>query len=332
MEIDQNKPLEIVIKKSKLESSANILKIIFRSVLILALMLAIGGIMSEQDIFKQKYSTKYVDWNGSVIAKKTDLPDIAIIPIYGMIAGERMAVFDSIPSETILQMLDNAEKDENIKAIILKIDTPGGTVFDSGKIAEKIKLIRENKKIFALLESSATSGGYMIAVNCDKIFAYPETITGSIGVIMEFPNAKDLMDKSGVKMIAITSGNMKTMGSPFENFEDEEKNIFQSIVDETYANFINMVAEERKIPLENMQKLADGRIFSGRQALQHGLIDSIKHTEDLQQELQQNNLTEYNLKSFYLDQSPFDSFTKPLGKLMRSFNINNETSAIMYYK
>lgn len=333
MEIDTQKPIVIEIKKSRIEKLANAVKIVFKGLITIFIITIIAGAFSQKDFTTTSFQIKFIDWDGNAVAKKDVQQNIAFIPIYGIIASERNNLFDITPSESILQMLDAAEKDESVKIIVLNIDSPGGTVFDSDKIALKIKEVKKSKKVYALLESMATSGGYFIASACDKIFAYEETITGSIGVVMEFPNAKKLMDKAGVEIVSITSGNMKTMGSPFEELTDEQRDVFTVLVNDAYDKFVNYVSEGRSIEKEKIINLADGRIFSGSQALSLNLIDGARGVEDLKSEIKSQKIDEYNILKFYVPVSAFEKVFGPVSQTINNlFKDKKMNATIMFYK
>jgi protease-4 len=188
---------------------------------------------------------------------------IGIVSIRGVISSSQEAT----------EQIDEFGKDNSIKALVLRIDSPGGGVAAAQEIYAAVKRIKKNKIVVASLGSVAASGGYMIACAADKIVANPGTITGSISAIMYFANAEDLLKKIGLKPSVIKSGKYKDIGSPTRGMSDEEKQILQGLVDDIYFQFIDLVAQDRKIPHEEVKILADGRVFSGRQALLHKLID-----------------------------------------------------------
>ncbi len=188
---------------------------------------------------------------------------VGVVSIRGVISS----------SQETVEQIDKFGKDNNIKAVVVRIDSPGGGVAASQEIYAAVKRIKKNKIVVASLGSVAASGGYMVACAADKIVANPGTVTGSISAIMHFANAEDLLKKIGLKSSVIKSGKYKDIGSPAREMSDEEKQILQALVDDIYFQFIDVVAQDRKIPHEEVKKLADGRIFTGRQALLHKLID-----------------------------------------------------------
>lgn len=198
--------------------------------------------------------------------------------------GERVAlirvegpIFDS--KDTIDELKGHL-KDPSIKAIILRIDSPGGAVAPSQEIYEEVRKAVTKKKIVVSMGSVAASGGYYIASPATRIVANPGTLTGSIGVIMEIPNFAGLMNKLGIKSEVVKSGRHKDIASVFRGIKKEDREILQNVLDNVHDQFILAVAEGRKMLLEDVRKIADGRIFTGEQALKVGLIDEIGNLED----------------------------------------------------
>ena len=171
-------------------------------------------------------------------------------------------------------------KDPAIKAIVLRVDSPGGAVAPSQEIYEEVKKAVSKKKVVVSMGSLAASGGYYVSSPASRIIANPGTLTGSIGVIMEIPNIEGLMNKVGVKTEVIKSGKHKDIASVFRGVGKEEKEILQGVLDDVHEQFIISVAEGRKIPPEKVRTLADGRIFTGRQARDAGLVDELGNLDD----------------------------------------------------
>lgn len=178
-------------------------------------------------------------------------------------------------SKEIVEQLDNFGKDEGIKAVVLRIDSPGGGVASSQEIYGAVLELKKTKKVVVSMGSLAASGGYLIACGADKIVANPGTITGSISAIMHFANVEELFKKIGVKGQVVKSGKYKDIGSPLREMTDEEKILIQGLVDDIYDQFLDVVVQNRKIPKEELKKLADGRVFSGRQAKHLKLVDEL---------------------------------------------------------
>ncbi len=196
---------------------------------------------------------------------------IALINIEGVITDSR----------DIIKQITKYKDDSSIKGIVLSINSPGGGVAPSQEIYKEIlKLHDKNKKVVTAMGSLAASGGYYIACASDKIVANPGTITGSIGVIMTFSNIEELMKKVGFKTEVIKSGKYKDTGSPVRSMTDEEREILQEVIDDVYDQFIEAVAKGRNMESDRVKKLADGRIFSGRQAKEVGLVDELGNLQD----------------------------------------------------
>jgi protease-4 len=195
---------------------------------------------------------------------------VGVIPIEGII-GDSGEIIDQI----------NEFADSNgIRAVVLRIDTPGGSVAPSQEIYQAVRELRKKKKVVVSMGSVAASGGYLIAVAADRIVANPGTITGSISAVMHYANVEELLKKVGIRSSAIKSGKFKDIGSPVREMTAEERSLIQGIVDDIYDQFVRTVSENRKIPLSKIVRLADGRVFTGRQAKELGLIDDLGGLQD----------------------------------------------------
>ena len=181
-----------------------------------------------------------------------------------------------VTSEHVVDELNEYADDDSIKAIIIRIDTPGGGVVVSQDIYNAVKNAKkEGKIIVASMGTVAASGGYYVAAAADKIVASPGTLTGSIGVKMEFANVEKLLEKIGVKGMVVKSGEYKDVGSPFREMTEPERKLLQGVIDDVQSQFVEAVAEGRKLKIEEVRAIADGRIFTGRQALQLRLVDQL---------------------------------------------------------
>ncbi|MCF8011283.1 MAG: signal peptide peptidase SppA [Clostridiales bacterium] len=205
--------------------------------------------------------------------------DIAVINITGMITtgGSSAGIWSSTTagSGDINQQLRDAADNTNLKAVVLRLNSPGGTVAGTQAIAMEVKRLRNSgKKVVASMGDVAASGAYWIAACCDKIVANPSALTGSIGVIMQLDNLEGLYDKLGIEQHTFKEGKYKDMGSPTRKMTQEEKEIFQEMLNEHYQQFIDAVAEGRHMDRENVKKLATGRVFTGTQAVSNGLVDN----------------------------------------------------------
>ena len=200
---------------------------------------------------------------------------IALVEITGEISD----------SSEIVRQLSKYRRDDDIKAVLLRIDTPGGAVAPSQEIYDEVLRVREKKKVYVSMASLAASGGYYIAVAADRVYANPGTLTGSIGVIMAFGNARKLMDKIGLEPMVVKSGKFKDVGSPTRAMTTDERAYLQSVVDDVHQQFIEVVAKGREMTPEEAGKLADGRVFSGRQALKLKMVDEMGGLEDVIKQL-----------------------------------------------
>jgi protease-4 len=209
-------------------------------------------------------------------------PAVAVIDINGEIVsgssgtiglGSSYAV-----SGDIIPLVRQAAADSEVKAILLRIDSPGGSVVASDEIYHALKGC--SKPIVVSMGELDASGGFYISMAAQYLVANPNTLTGSIGVISEFPEASQLMKNLGVTVAVIKSGAVKDMGSMYRPMTDDEKAIWQQVIDETYASFVKIVADGRHLSLDQVYALADGRVFTGRQALALGLVDALGYEED----------------------------------------------------
>ena len=183
----------------------------------------------------------------------------------------------------IREELKKAEEDRHVRAVILRINSPGGTVTASDIVYREIETFKQRSRlpVVAVLMDLAASGGYYVALAADTIVAHPTTVTGSIGTIMISVNAQGLLQKIGVATTAIKSGELKDMGSPFRPLTAEERAIFQSVIDDLQRQFLAKVIEHRKLSPEVARKLADGRVYTADQALAHGLVDRVGYMSDV---------------------------------------------------
>lgn len=197
---------------------------------------------------------------------------IALIRVEGVILDAQQTVGD----------LKKFGDSPSVKAIVLRIDSPGGGVVPSQEIHDAVMRVRnkQNKAVVASMGTVAASGGYYIAAATDRIIANPGTLTGSIGVIMELANLEGLLKKIGVENVVVKSGRHKDIGSPFRKMSDEDRRILQSVMDDVHTQFIEAVAEGRSLDVSDVQPLADGRIFTGRQAKDIKLVDELGDLDD----------------------------------------------------
>lgn len=190
---------------------------------------------------------------------------VGIVKISGFIADAEEAV----------AALSSFENDDEVKAVVVRVVSPGGVIAPSQEIHDAVKRLAEKKPVVASFGAVAASGGYYLAAPATKIVADSGSITGSIGVIMQFSDYEVLLDKIGMRSRALKSGQFKDAGSPFREMTEADRVVMQGVVDDLFAQFVDAVAQGRKMPREKVLALADGRIYSGRQAQKAGLVDEL---------------------------------------------------------
>jgi protease-4 len=185
-----------------------------------------------------------------------------------------------LDSKDVINQIKRFRANDSVKAIVLRVDSSGGPVGPSQEIYREIQKTVGTKKIVASMGSMAASGGYYIAAAADGIMANPGTVTGSIGVISIYTNFEELLEKIGLTTTVIKSGEYKDMGSTFRDMTEAEEKILQDFSDKIKSQFVSAVAEGRDMPLEKVESLADGRIYTGEEAVDHGLVDRLGNLED----------------------------------------------------
>ena len=197
---------------------------------------------------------------------------IALVEIEGILMDD----------EELLEQLRWLRDDPTVRGYVVAINSPGGVVAPSQSIYRTLREIRDEDRlpVVASIGGVGASGGYYVALGADSIYVLPGSITGSIGVIMEFPNASELLDRIGFQMETVQSSEHKDIGSPFREMTEEDRALLASLVDDVYNQFVDVVAAERDIPRERVLEMADGRLFSGRQAVGHGLADAEGNVDD----------------------------------------------------
>lgn len=181
-------------------------------------------------------------------------------------------------SQSVINQLKRANENKRVKAVILYVDSPGGSVFASDEIALQVKEM--NKPTLAAMGSLAASGGYFVSAPTDEIWASPHTLTCSIGVISQFLNVDEFAQEWGITAVTIKSGEFKDTGNPFREFTEADRALWQDLIDEAYAAFVTVVAEGRDMAEPDVRAIADGRICSGLQAQEMGLVDSLGYLPD----------------------------------------------------
>ncbi len=210
---------------------------------------------------------------GSMLAKLPVGDRIAVIKVKGAI----------IESDRVVEKIQRAKEDQSVKALVLRVDSPGGSVGASQEIYRALEDFKTSgKPLVVSMGNVAASGGYYISTPADLIFANPGTITGSIGVIVQHTEIKDLLEKLGIKTTAIKTGKFKDTLSPFRGLSEEEKAYIEATIKDAYEQFLKAILSYRskKISEEKLRSVADGRIFTGREARELGLVDELGNLQD----------------------------------------------------
>lgn len=194
---------------------------------------------------------------------------VGVIPVAGVI----------LDSREVIDQIKQFEEEGDIKALVIRINSPGGGVGPSQEIFREVERVAK-KRVVASMGSVAASGGYYVALGAEKIFANPGTITGSIGVLMEFTNLEGLLKKLGLESYTIKSGKFKDTGSPLRQMTAEERKLLEGVVEDVHRQFVETVVKKRKLSKADVEKVADGRILTGRQAKELGLVDEIGNLQD----------------------------------------------------
>jgi protease-4 len=252
-----------------------------------SIALALTGCMSFNSV-DLSLGRPFQEYEEKLVENDLSTPDkIAVIDVDGVIHDEtEQGLLHSRESTvvSVLEKLKKAEADPHVKAVILRIDSPGGAITASDILYEEIRAFKARKSVpvVAAFMGVAASGGYYIACACDRIVAHPTTITGSIGVIALHVSLAGLLEKAGVKVVALKSGAHKDTGSIFRDLDDAERQVLQAMIDDMHARFVNVVARGRASSLTESQarELADGRIYTADQAARAKLVDRVGYLKD----------------------------------------------------
>ncbi|KGX87363.1 signal peptide peptidase SppA [Pontibacillus litoralis] len=258
--------------------------VIAASILFVGIIFQAVGLFMTENFTQSTTSMLGVNEPAEKVVENGDLTNrIAMIDVDGTIMNTAASPFGGAgyQHEQFLEELETIKEDASIKGVLLNVNSPGGGVYESAEIHDKLLEIKEaDKSLYVSMGSMAASGGYYIAAPADQIYASKETLTGSLGVIMQSVNYQELADKFGIKYNTFKSGEFKDIMNPMREMTKEEKAIMQEMVDESYEQFVQIISEGRDMPKGEVKRLADGRIYSGQQAVENGLVDEIGFQED----------------------------------------------------
>jgi len=278
-------PEVIYVQKQKKSRLFTWLVVIFMLLGGLFFLSLVVGIHMELHEFSEADDTRR--FREEAIEPSESTARIVVIDVNGVILDVEGLFGGFVRPGEVIARLRQAAEDENVRGVVLRIDSPGGGITASDVIYHEVRRTKEaGKKIIVFMGDIAASGGYYIAAPADHIMAHPTTITGSIGVIMEWWNTEGLFRKLGLKPNVIKSGEHKDLMSPARPMTEEEKKLLKTIVMEFYDRFVGIVAEGRKLKPEVVRTLADGRVYTAQQAKRHQLVDSIGYWEDCKKEVE----------------------------------------------
>ena len=251
-----------------------------RFALLAALLMLAGCSVVSIDLTPRVRPLEETTLEGSGTSK------VLLIDLAGVLAEEPILTLESRPQVPLLarvrEELEKAEDDDRVRAVVLRINSPGGTITASDILYHEIMRFKERRKIpvIASILDVGASGGYYVALAADRILAHPTTVTGSIGVLMLTVNAGGLLEKIGVSASYVKSGEFKDMGSPFRSLRPEERALFQDLIDRFYGRFVELVARSRKLDEARVRAFSDGRVYNASQALSLGLVDQIGYLDE----------------------------------------------------
>ncbi|WP_058991230.1 signal peptide peptidase SppA [Anaerococcus rubeinfantis] len=276
----------------------------------------------QADKLKNEYLNQFNPFsataNKNVLEEGDKKNKIAVLSYEG-------AIGDGDVYDSFMEQLDDIYEDDSIKGVIMQVNSPGGAVYNSEQIANKIKEIQSEKKIpvFTVMKTMAASGGYYISAPTDKIYASNETLTGSIGVIMSSKSFQGLFEKYGIKEQNITTGKMKDAGSIGKDMTDEQKKYFQELINSSFDRFIKVVSQGRSMKEDEVKKLADGRVYDGAQAKNNGLVDKIGNLDNAIEDMKKDYKLD-NPEVFEYEGSDYQ-FTKFFSKAQNILDKNSSS-------
>ena len=331
---------KFILKESWMTKANSLFSMLWKMLLIFLIISFFIGVPDKDGIdtnflHDNIFSQTYLDENGLNIDEKENiiLSQIALIDIRGLIAeqdfGGLLGPIEQKRSD-IIKKLQYIKSNSKIKGVILRINSPGGVVYDSDLIALKVAELKKSGKIVvALFEEQAASGAYYIASQADLIVAHELSITGSLGSIIEMPNANILLDKIGVDFNVIKSGEFKDMGSFYRELSNEEQEVFKQIIDESYNRFLGFIERGRGIEKEELLRIADGRIYTGLQAKELNLVDVLGGFNDAKQEAQKLlDVPEVQVFELTINRNPYKIFFESFGQVSGIFKSNTPSNLI----
>jgi protease IV len=271
-------------------------------------------------IFEELAATSSTGY-GQLIIEEGGNDQIAVLSLDGVIqdtGGASPFFFEGYNHQFFMNQLYEINEDPSIKGVVLKVNSPGGGVVESAEIYDAIRTIQDNRKIpvYVSMGGMAASGGYYVAAPADKIFVNRETITGSIGVIMESVNYAGLAEKYGIEFNTIKTGPYKDIMSGSRKMTDEEHEMLQEMINDSYERFVEIIADGRGMSVADVKKVADGRIMNGRQAIDHGLADEYGKAGDVIAAMQKDHNLE---KATVFEYTMNDSWSSLFGLKAKSF-------------
>lgn len=283
----------------------------------------------------------------TVVKNGSPSHQIAEVVVKGEITGNASGGLlggEGYNHKLILKQLDTIKNDDSIKGVLLTVNTPGGGTYESDELYQKLKEVKtKGKKIYVQMETIAASGGYYISMPADKIYAGPQTLTGSIGVISQSMDYSELLKNLGIKTNTIKSGSHKDIMSPQREMTSEERDILQSINKDSFDQFVNVIKEGRHMSEDKVRKLADGRIYSAQQAKTHHLIDEIGYKNEalkaMKKELKLKNpqiitfdTSQQGLGSLFGIKTTFESLQTNVKQMKNILNNQSDTRPMYLYE
>jgi protease IV len=235
--------------------------------LFVAGFIAVNVLSRDTGLLPTRLHERYVAGEISPAAAK-----VAIVEVEGMIIGDTV--------DHAVRQIHQARDDKDVKAVVLRVESPGGTVSGSDRIWREVEILKQKKPVVVSMGGLATSGGYYVSAPADAIFAEPTTMTGSIGVIAEFPQVEGLLKKLGVDFETITTGEWKDSGSLFRPMTEVERQRWHTVIDDSYQRFVRVVAQGRQLPLSEVVALANGKVYTAQEARRLKLVNTIGYLDD----------------------------------------------------